>query len=96
MAQGSITETRPKLSHKVRLKPDPITGKMALLYPEGVLLLNPTGYAIVQLCDSERTIAQIADVLATAYNQTAEVLQGEVIKYVRRLESIGLMEIASE
>ena len=31
-----------------------------LLYPEGAVLLNDTGAAILELCDGQRSVAEIA------------------------------------
>ena len=36
----------PKI-FRARVQTDPVSGKPVLLYPEGVLMLTPTGHAIV-------------------------------------------------
>ena len=36
--------TRPRLSSRARVQMDKITGKPVMLYPEGALILNPTGH----------------------------------------------------
>ncbi|GIH06939.1 coenzyme PQQ synthesis protein E [Rhizocola hellebori] len=51
----------------VRLEHDPIRGSDAILYPEGVLLVNETAGDIVRLCDGTRTGAQIAQELGRVY-----------------------------
>ncbi len=50
-------ELKPKLALKTKLRLDPKSGKYILLYPEKGLLLNPTGAAILQRCDGERTLS---------------------------------------
>lgn len=62
--------TRPVLAKKAKLRRDPISGQMLLLYPERGLVLNDSAAAIVHLCDGReagdiaRTLeAPLADVL---------------------------------
>ena len=59
---------RPRLSRKVRLQWDQVRERPTLLYPEGMLMLNPTAQAVLELCDSQRTIADIARELAERYD----------------------------
>jgi len=87
--------TRPRLSAKARLQTDKVSGKPALLYPEGVLLLNPTGAAIVELCDGQRTFVEIVTTLATRYHSSPESLSGDVAEYLGRLRERGLLEWAT-
>ena len=84
--------TRPRLAVKARLQTDKVSGKPALLYPEGVLLLNPTGAAIVELCDGQRTFAEMVTTLAARYNSSPESLSGDVAEYLGRLRERGLLE----
>ena len=39
-----------------------------LLYPEGAVLLNDTGAAILELVDGQRSVGDIARVLSEQYN----------------------------
>jgi pyrroloquinoline quinone biosynthesis protein D len=43
-----------------------------LLTPETVTLLNGTGAAVLELCDGERTIADILVELRARYNRVAD------------------------
>jgi pyrroloquinoline quinone biosynthesis protein D len=38
-----------------------------LLVPEGVVRLNPTAAAVLELCDGERSVDEIVDALAARY-----------------------------
>lgn len=91
----SPVEARPRLTAHVRMKMDPVTGKPALLYPEGVMLLNPTGEAIVRLCDGMRTVPDIVRTLADRYQVSPEVLGREVTEYLGRLQERRMLEVAS-
>ena len=88
--------TRIRLSSKARRQTDKITGKPALLYPEGVLLLNPTGAAIVELCDGRHTVGEIVAKLAVLYNSPPDKLWGDVAEYLGRLHERGLVELLQE
>ena len=84
---------RVRMTAKAMVRTDKITGKAMLLYPEGALELNPTGAAIVELCDGQRTFAQMVAALAVMYNAPAEKLGVDVAGYIGRLRERGLVEI---
>jgi pyrroloquinoline quinone biosynthesis protein D len=81
---------RPRLARHVRLKFDTAREQYALLSPESVWVLNDTGVAIVKLCDSRRTIADIQSELRTRYDQVAD---GDVRRFVSDLVAKRGMEI---
>jgi len=59
---------RPALARGVRLAFDHVRGVPALLYPEGVLLLNESAGAVLALCDGARTRTDITAELAEVYD----------------------------
>ena len=71
MAPGTI----PRLWKLARLDHDPVRGRPVLLYPEGAVLLNETGRAILELVDGNRSVAEIAAELSARYQTdvTADV-----------------------
>jgi pyrroloquinoline quinone biosynthesis protein D len=58
----------PRLWKLARLDYDRVRQRHVLLYPEGAVLLNDTGYAILELCDGNRTVGQIVTILSERYN----------------------------
>jgi pyrroloquinoline quinone biosynthesis protein D len=58
----------PKIWRLARLDFDTVRQQHVLVYPEGAVLLNPTGAAILELCDGQRSIAAIAQILGERYN----------------------------
>ncbi|MEO8257975.1 MAG: pyrroloquinoline quinone biosynthesis peptide chaperone PqqD [Acidobacteriota bacterium] len=70
------TETVPILWRLARMDFDPVRQRHVLLYPEGTVLLNDTGAAILQLCDGRRSVAEISGVLQERYGSdvTADVI----------------------
>jgi pyrroloquinoline quinone biosynthesis protein D len=67
----------PALWRLARLDFDPVRQQRVLLYPEGVVLLNNTGGAILELCDGRRSVAEIAALLNEKYHcdVTADVIE---------------------
>lgn len=64
-------ESRPGLRRGVKLVDDPVRDRQALLYPEGVLLLNETATAVLELCDGQRTVPEVAALLAQEYEDVS-------------------------
>jgi len=87
------SEMRPKLSARARLQTDKVTGKPIVLYPEGVLMLNPTGHAIVSLCTGESTFDQIVAKLAERYKIPEAQISPQVAEYLNRLRERNLLEL---
>ena len=85
-------DLKPKLAPKTKLRLDPKTGKYILLYPEKGLLLNPTGAAILKLCDGQQTLAAIVRTLALEFQSDATVLEVEVLAFVQGLLDRGLVQ----
>jgi len=63
---------RPRLAPHVRLTFDPARQRYVLLTPETVTLLNSTGAAILELCDGERTVAEILTELRGRYDRVVD------------------------
>jgi len=59
---------RPALGRGVRLAHDAVRDQAALLYPEGVLLLNESAAEVVARCDGTRTAGDIADDLLAEFD----------------------------
>jgi pyrroloquinoline quinone biosynthesis protein D len=67
----------PTLWRLARLDFDRVRQQHVLLYPEGAVLLNDTGAAILELCDGRRSIGAIATILEDRYkcDVTADVTE---------------------
>jgi pyrroloquinoline quinone biosynthesis protein D len=86
---------RPKLSSRARLQKDKVTGKPILLYPEGILILNPTAHAIVTYCTGDETLEEIVAKLAAQYGTSPEDLRPDVIACLDRFRSLNLLEVVA-
>jgi pyrroloquinoline quinone biosynthesis protein D len=60
-------DTVPRLWRLARLEYDTVRQRHVLLYPEGAVLLNDTGAAILELCNGTRTVDQIVAILSDRY-----------------------------
>ena len=72
-------DSLPKLWRMTRLHFDPVRQRPVLLYPEGAVLLNDTGAAILELCNGSNTVEQIVNILTERYH--ADV-SGDVTEYL--------------
>jgi pyrroloquinoline quinone biosynthesis protein D len=61
------SDSRPRLRRGVRLTYDRVRETHVLLFPEGVLVPNPTAAAVLELCDGKSTVEQIVATLAKRY-----------------------------
>jgi pyrroloquinoline quinone biosynthesis protein D len=71
----------PKLWRMARLDFDGVRQRPVLVYPEGAVLLNDTGAAILELCNGQHTVREIVSILTERYhadvsNDVTEYLAG--------------------
>jgi pyrroloquinoline quinone biosynthesis protein D len=63
----SLRLERPVLPNGFRLHWDKVRERHVLLFPEGATGLNPTAAQVLELCDGERTIEDIAAELSARF-----------------------------
>ena len=59
--------TRPRLVTGARLRYDDVREEHLVLIPEGAVRLNETAVQVLELCDGERSLGEIADTLSQRY-----------------------------
>ena len=82
-------ETVPRLWKLARLDYDAVRGRPVLLYPEGAVLLNDTGKAILELVDGSRTVGEIAAILSERYGTDVEADVAEYLASLAERELIS-------
>jgi pyrroloquinoline quinone biosynthesis protein D len=60
--------TRPRLVTGARLHYDTVRSQHVLLVPEGIVRLNPSAVAVLELCDGERDLDAIVGELSGRYD----------------------------
>jgi pyrroloquinoline quinone biosynthesis protein D len=81
--------TRPRLVTGARLRYDEVREEHLLLIPEGVVRLNPTAAEVLELCDGERSLDDIAGALSARY-EGADV-RVDVLELVDAMAQRGLV-----
>jgi len=81
--------TRPRLVTGARLHYDEVREEHVLLIPEGVVRLNPTAAEVLELCDGERSLDDIAGALSLRY-EGADV-RDDVLELVGAMAERGLV-----
>ena len=82
----------PRLAAKVRLKWDEVRQKPLLLFPEGVLILNPTAHEVVALCDGRRTVGEIVKTLGEKFR--SDTIDQDVKELLTKLVEKSFITLA--
>ena len=78
----------PVLWRLARLDFDSVRQRHVLLYPEGTVLLNATGAAILELCDGHRSMGEIAAILRERYRNDVTADVAEFLSHLAERELI--------
>ena len=81
--------TVPRIAPKARLHWDEVRSRHVLLYPEGLVALNATAAAILQLCDGHRPVEHIVATLKLDYQ--SDGIERDVFALLQGLAAKGLM-----
>ena len=82
------SDSVPRLWRLARLEFDAVRGRPVLLYPEGAVLLNQTGEAVLKLVDGKRTVSEIAAILGERYQADVATDVAEYLSDLERRELI--------
>jgi len=80
--------TVPVLWRLARMDFDSVRERHVLLYPEGTVLLNETGAAILELCDGRRSVAEIARILQERYGNDVTADVAEFLSHLAERELV--------
>ena len=79
------------LVRHARYRWDGLRAQHQLLFPEGMLVLNDSGAAIVRLCDG-RSLSELRVALAEQFS--GQPLEEDVFQFLQRLAEKGLLRDA--
>ncbi|GAC1577230.1 MAG: hypothetical protein NVS3B7_10470 [Candidatus Elarobacter sp.] len=85
-----MTGAVPKMSRGVRLRRDP-DGSPILLIPEGLLRLNPTAAAALELVDGRHSVGEIVESLCTQFDVDRDDVARDVVALIDRLALRGYL-----
>jgi pyrroloquinoline quinone biosynthesis protein D len=83
--------SRPVLLPHMKFRLDPVRDRWVILGPERILTPNEQAVDILQLCNGKRTVAEIAEVLAQAYDAPSEAIEADVIPLLQGLADSGVL-----
>ena len=84
-------DSRPVLPRHTRLKFDETRQRWVILAPERVLAPDDIAVEILQLCDGERTVAGMVDLLASRYAADRAEIAADVIAMLADLAEKGFL-----
>ncbi len=85
-------ETKPHMPPYLKLRHDAGRGRWVLLAPERILSPDQTAVAVLQLCDGNRTVEDIAAKLAEEYSAPADVITADVLDLLQGLADKGYIK----
>ncbi len=81
----------PTLARGTRLRYDEARQRWVLLVPERVMAPDEIAVEILQLCDGQRSVADIIDQLAAAYAAPRDEIAADVIAMLQDLAGSGFV-----
>ena len=88
--------SRPALPRFARLHFDKARDRWVLLVPERVMVPDETAVEVLQLCDGERTLGDVVDMLAEKYAADRETISADVVAMLQDLADPGYLVDARE
>jgi pyrroloquinoline quinone biosynthesis protein D len=81
-----------RISPTYRFQWEPAQNAHVLLYPEGMVKLNPSAAEILKHCDGQHTISQIIDDLKAQFEDAD--LEADVLRFLQTAQERGWIKIA--
>jgi pyrroloquinoline quinone biosynthesis protein D len=83
--------TRPVMPPHIKLRHDAGRGRWLILAPERIFDPDEIAVEVLKLCDGQRTVADIADVLAKEYNAPKDEISADIIAMLQDLADKGVV-----
>jgi pyrroloquinoline quinone biosynthesis protein D len=84
-------DCRPSLPRFVKMRHDAGRGRWILLAPERVFNPDEIAVTVLQKCDGNRTVAEIANLLADDYKAPADLIVKDIIDMLQDLSDKGVL-----
>ena len=93
MAAPPLSDWKPRLAAKARLRWDKVDERYMLVFPEAALMLNPTAAEVLKLCDGQRSVADIIAGLDERFKDADRAqIADHVHELLTRIHARGLLE----
>jgi pyrroloquinoline quinone biosynthesis protein D len=84
--------TRPVMPAYIKLRHDEGRGRWLILAPERIFEPDDTAVEVLKLCDGQRTVADIANVLAKEYNAPQQEILNDIVAMLQDLADKGVVK----
>jgi pyrroloquinoline quinone biosynthesis protein D len=84
-------ECRLKLPRHIKLRHDPGRGRWIILAPERVFNPDETAVEVLKLCDGQRSVRDIAEILSQQYQAPLEVVTTDIVDMLQDLTDKGVL-----
>jgi pyrroloquinoline quinone biosynthesis protein D len=84
--------SRPAMPAHIKLRHDAGRGRWLILAPERVFDPDDIAVEVLKLCDGQRSVADIAGVLAQVYNAPIEEITTDIIAMLQDLADKGVVK----
>ncbi|MBC9178190.1 pyrroloquinoline quinone biosynthesis peptide chaperone PqqD [Pseudoroseomonas ludipueritiae] len=84
-------ESRLRLARGTRLRQDSARDRWVVLAPERMFIPDPTALEVLRLLDGLRSVAQIAEELASRYAAPREVIEADILPLLQELSDKGVV-----
>ena len=78
-------ESRPRLARQAKMRHDAARGHWVILGPERILVPDATAVEILQICDGQRSVADVVAVLAEKYDADPAIITTDVLAMLQGL-----------
>jgi pyrroloquinoline quinone biosynthesis protein D len=83
--------SKPRLRPYAKLRHDAVRNRWTILAPERVYTPDATALAILELCNGERTVSEIAGELSCTYDAAQERIEADTISLLQQLADKGVI-----
>jgi len=87
-------ESRLRLARGARLRQDTARDRWVVLAPERMFIPDPVALEVLRLLDGMRSVAQVAEELATRYAAPRDVIQADILPLLQELSDKGVVVTA--
>ena len=83
--------SRPSLRPHMKFRHDPVRDRWVILGPERILTPNEQAVDVLKLCDGDRTVAEIVELLAETYDAEQDAIASDIIPLLQDLADTGVI-----